>query len=212
MSPPSGPSRHAEQGEQAEHAGQDEWDEQEGWDGAPLRVAVIVGSTRQGREGDCVADWFAGLARESEDLTVDVVDLADFHFPERYPTAPTPQMTRFQERVESAEAFVIVTPEYNRSFPASLKQAIDFAYDEWQAKPVGFVSYGSRSVGRHAVDHLRTVFTELHTVTVRDSVGLDLLAPPDREHSARSAEAMLRQLIWWGRALRGARAARPYCI
>ncbi|GAA2092807.1 NAD(P)H-dependent oxidoreductase [Streptomyces albiaxialis] len=177
----------------------------------PLRVAVIVGSTRQGREGDGIADWFAELARGRRDLCVDLVDLADFHFPERYPEAPTPEVMKFTDRVDAAEAFVIVTPEYNHSFPASLKQAIDFAYDEWQAKPVGFVSYGSRSIGTHAVTHLRAVFTELHTVTVRDCVGLDLLGPRDPEDSARSAEAMLRQLAWWGLALREGRASRPYC-
>ena len=75
---------------------------------------------------------------------------------------------------------MVVTPEYNHSFPASLKQAIDYAYDEWQAKPVGFVSYGCGSAGLHAVDQLRTVFTALHAVTVRDGVGIDLLAGADR--------------------------------
>ena len=180
-------------------------------DTSPLRTAVIIGSTRHGREGEAIADWFAGLARDREELSVDLVDLADFHFPDRYPQGPTPEITKFTDRVDAAEAFVIVTPEYNHSFPASLKQAIDLAYDEWQAKPVGFVSYGSRSLGTHAVTHLRTVFSELHTVTVRDCVGLDLLGPREPEAHARSAEAMLRQLLWWGRALRDGRASRPYC-
>ncbi|MFG3259708.1 NADPH-dependent FMN reductase [Streptomyces sp. NPDC048172] len=181
-------------------------------DEEPLRVAVIIGSTRQGREGKVIADWFTELARGQEDLSVDLVDLADFHFPERYPEGPTPEVMKFTDRVDAAEAFVIVTPEYNHSYPASLKQAIDFAYDEWQAKPVGFVSYGSHSIGTHAVTHLRAVFTELHTVTLRDCVGLDLLGPRDAEGSARSAEALLRQLAWWGLTLREGRASRPYCM
>ncbi|MFU8851564.1 NADPH-dependent FMN reductase [Micromonospora sp. SL1-18] len=67
----------------------------------------------------------------------------------------------------------MVTREYNHSFPASLKQTIDYAYDEWQAKPVGFLSYGCGSIGLHTVDQLRTVFTALHAVTVRGFVGVD---------------------------------------
>ena len=109
---------------------------------------------------------------------------------------------------------MVVTPEYNHSFPASLKQAIDYAYDEWQAKPVGFVSYGCRSVGLHAVDQLRTVFTALHAMTVRDTVGVDLL---DGEPTGRAEEqlrqdvrVLLDELCWWGLALREGRAARPY--
>jgi NAD(P)H-dependent FMN reductase len=120
-------------------------------------------------------------------------------------------MIEFARRIGQADAFVVVTPEYNRSFPATLKQAIDFAYDEWQAKPVGFVSYGCRSIGVHAVEHLRTVFVALHAVTMRDTVGLDLLAGSEAgEEPAHEADLMLDQLNWWGIALRDARLANPY--
>lgn len=183
-----------------------------GMDDGPLRVAVIIGSTREGREGAGVADWFTGLARERHGLSLEVMDLADFHFPARYPAHSPRQITEFTARLDAAEAFIVVTPEYNRSFPASLKQAIDYGYDEWHAKPVGFVSYGSNSEGVFAVEQLRTVFTELHTVTVRDTVSFDLLRDRDPEGMARSAAAMLGQLTWWGAALRAARAARPYCV
>lgn len=184
---------------------------------APLRVAVIIGSTREGRVGDTIGAWFAERLTGRHDLDASVVDLADFEFPARYPRLPTPPISRFVQLVGSAEAFVVVTPEYNRSFPASLKQAIDFAYDEWRAKPVGFVSYGCRSDGRYAVDHLRTVFTEMHAVTMRDGVGLDLLAgdceradPPAGAELEQAVTTMLDQLLWWGLALRDARAVRPY--
>ncbi|MDJ1131042.1 NADPH-dependent FMN reductase [Streptomyces iconiensis] len=180
-------------------------------DELPLRVAVIIGSTREGREGAGVAAWFTALARKRHGLALDVVDLADFHFPERLLAQPPPGIAEFTERLGAAEAFIVITPEYNRSFPASLKQAIDYGYDEWHAKPVGFVSYGSNSVGMHAVEQLRWVFTELHTVTVRDSVSFDLLRAHDPDGTGRSATAMLGQLAWWGHALRDARAARPYC-
>jgi NAD(P)H-dependent FMN reductase len=183
---------------------------------SPLLVAVIIGSTREGRVGDRIGAWFTGQAARRDDLVPNIVDLADFDFPARYPRLPTPSIQRFTELVGSAEAFVVVTPEYNRSYPASLKQAIDFGYDEWRAKPVGFVSYGCRSDGRYAVDHLRAVFTEMHAVTMRDCVGLDLLAggceraaePVDDVEQA--VTTMLDQLLWWGLALRDARAIRPY--
>ncbi|MEV5765383.1 NAD(P)H-dependent oxidoreductase [Micromonospora sp. NPDC052213] len=180
----------------------------------PLRLAVIIGSTREGRVGDRVARWFVDRADAHDGLTVNVVDLADYDFPAGYPAEPTPAMRAFAEQVGRAEAFVVVTPEYNHSFPASLKQAIDYAYDEWQAKPVGFVSYGCGSVGLHAVDQLRTVFTALHAVTTRDVVGVDLLCgeptPLATDQLRRDARVLLDQLCWWGLALRDGRAARPY--
>jgi NAD(P)H-dependent FMN reductase len=189
-----------------------------GDDQKPLHVAVIIGSTRKGRIGDTVGRWFSVLADGRDGLELSVIDLADYEFPANYPDRATPQMTEFTSRIGRADAFVIVTPEYNRSFPASLKQAIDFAYDEWQAKVVGFVSYGCGSNGVYAVEQLRGVFTELQAMTVRNSVGFNLLdggfdgggEPAHEDRAARAATTMLDQLIWWGGALRDARARRPY--
>lgn len=175
----------------------------------PLRVAVIIGSTREGRVGDRIGRWFVSRAERRDGIALRVLDLVEYDLPARYPKAPTAQVTAFAAAVGVAEAFVVVTPEYNRSFPASLKQAIDYAYDEWRAKPVGFVSYGYRSDGVCAVEQLRPVFTELHAVTMRDGVRLDLMH--DRlDEDDHAVAAMLDQLTWWGLALREARAARPY--
>lgn len=178
----------------------------------PLRVAVIIGSTREGRVGGEVGRWFTDRAKQRDDIAVTVLDLADFEFPARYPDEATPQMARFTAEIGRAEAFVVVTPEYNRSFPASLKQAIDYAYDEWQAKPVGFVSYGCRSEGMYAVEQLRSVFTELHTVTMRNGVSFNLLDDclGELDEGEQAVGTMLDQLAWWGVALRDARAVRPY--
>ncbi|GAA4512884.1 MULTISPECIES: NADPH-dependent FMN reductase [Nonomuraea] len=182
-----------------------------------LGVSVILGSTRDGRACDTVGRWFARLARGRADVAVEVLDLAGYAFPGSYPGTATPAMREFTAAVGSADAFVVVTPEYHRSFPAPLKQAIDYAYDEWHAKPVGFVSYGCGSTGFYAVEQLRTVFGALHAVTVRDWVGLDLLAdadgdgcPRDTDGRLRAVATMLDQLTWWGRALRDARLAHPY--
>ncbi|PXY19663.1 NADPH-dependent FMN reductase [Prauserella muralis] len=185
---------------------------------AALRVATIIGSTREGRVGESVGRWFAEQAGRRADVELTVLDLADFVFPARLPEVATREMDAFAEQIGRAEAFVVVTPEYNRSFPASLKQAIDCAYDEWHGKPAGFVSYGCRSSGLYAVEQLRAVFTELHVVTMRDTVSFNLLdggvddagRPPDDGEPARALTAMLDQLVWWGRALRAARAAVPY--
>ncbi|GHE81355.1 FMN reductase [Amycolatopsis deserti] len=180
-----------------------------------LRVLALIGSTREGRAGQRIGRWFARQAGERGDLDLAVVDLAEFDFPARYPARATPAMTAFTTEIDRADAFVVITPEYNRSFPASLKQAIDYAYDEWHAKPVAFVSYGCRCAGLYAVEQLRVVFTELHTVTLRNTVSFNLFdTGPDggpRDEAVRHAVGpMLDQLVWWGHALRAARRARPY--
>ena len=180
-----------------------------------LRVLALLGSTREGRAGPRVGAWFARQAGDRDDLDLAVVDLAEFDFPARLPARATAAMTAFTTEIDRADAFVVVTPEYNRSFPASLKQAIDYAYDEWQAKPVAFVSYGCRCAGLYAVEQLRVVFTELHTVTLRNTVSFNLFETgPDggpRDEVVRHAVGpMLDQLVWWGGALRAARHARPY--
>jgi len=177
---------------------------------AQQRIAVIVGSTREGRVGDAVARWFVDRAKQRDDVDLSVLDLAEFDFPNRYPEEVTAEMNRFTAAIDRADGFVVVTPEYNRSFPASLKQAIDFAYDEWHAKPVGFVSYGCRSRGHHAVAALRVVFAELHTVVVRDEVSRDLMSTEVRQDDEPAVTNMLDQLVWWSQALRAGRAARPY--
>lgn len=181
----------------------------------PLNLAVIIGSTRQGRFGDTVARWFVGQARTRADMAIDLVDLADFDLPAVYPSQPVPAVQAFAERIERAEAFVVVTPEYNHGYPASLKQAIDLVHGQWRGKPVGFVSYGGMSGGLRAVEQLRQVFAELSTVTMRDTVSFhnaggrfdEAGAPRDAAACEAAAKTMLDDLAWWGGALRVARAA-----
>ncbi|NED95341.1 NAD(P)H-dependent oxidoreductase [Phytoactinopolyspora alkaliphila] len=183
----------------------------------PLRTAVIVGSTREGRTGESIARWFAGRAAQDERLTVDLVDLARYDLPRRLPRRPTLPMRELTATIDRAEAFVLVTPEYNHGYPASLKQAIDVGCDEWFAKPVGFVAYGTGGHGTRAVEQLRLVFAALHVVTVPDVVSFDLAdgtlhdgRPRDGERTDVAVRRMLRQLTWWAEALREAHAARPY--
>ncbi|GAA3001647.1 NAD(P)H-dependent oxidoreductase [Streptosporangium longisporum] len=190
-----------------------------------VRLAVIVGSVRQGRRGPAVANWFAGQAGRREELEVDLVDLADFPLPLALPafgSEPAPEAARVLEvlspRLAAADAFVVVTPEYNHSFPAALKNVIDWHGPQWHAKPVGFVSYGGISGGLRAVEQLRLVFAELHAVTVRDTVSFhgvwsrfdDAGAPIGPQECEVAAKVLLDQLTWWARTLREGKAARPY--
>ncbi|WP_175411120.1 NADPH-dependent FMN reductase [Streptomyces sp. TRM64462] len=189
---------------------------------APLRVALILGSNREGRFGPVVADWFLSRIRERDDLTADVVDLAETDLPTALSFNPAPavraELGKVSPRLAAADAFVVLTPEYNHSFPAALKSLIDWHYQEWQAKPVGFVSYGGVSGGLRAVEQLRQVFAELHSVTVRDTVSFhnagalfaDDGTPKDPTGPDAAAKKLLDQLAWWGGALRTARTAHPY--
>jgi NAD(P)H-dependent FMN reductase len=185
--------------------------------GTPLSVAVIIGSTREGRFGGVVAAWFADEMLARDDMTVDVIDLAEVALPSAYPQEPGPEVTAYRDRLERADAFVVVTPEYNHSFPAGLKQASDLAGHQWHRKPVAFVSYGGLSGGLRAVEHLRGVFAEVHAVTIRDVVSLHQVWPMFdeagrlREPAGPSAAAttMLDHLAWWGSTLRIGRAATP---
>ncbi|GAB1691355.1 NADPH-dependent FMN reductase [Krasilnikovia sp. M28-CT-15] len=190
------------------------------------KLVVIVGSVRDGRFGPVVAAWVAGRAREHGGFEVDVVDLADADIPLSLPAAPPkfagddyPRPAGMKEltaKLAAADAFLIVTPEYNHSYPASLKALIDWHFTQWTAKPVAFVSYGGAAGGRHAVLHLENVLTELHAVTIRDGLAFPNYftawqdgAPLDAA-AAGYAKSLLEQLAWWTTALRVARAAAPY--
>jgi NAD(P)H-dependent FMN reductase len=183
---------------------------------AQLNVAVIIGSTRVGRFGPTVAGWFIGQARLRTDIVLDVIDLVDVFPPTAAPSSAASDA--YVARIDRADAFVVVTPEYNHGYPAALKQAIDLPYREWRAKPVAFVSYGGMAGGLRSVEQLRQVFAELHATTVRDTVSFhmahsvfDSAGDPIEPAGCNAAAAtMLDQLVWWAEALRAARTARPY--
>lgn len=182
---------------------------------APLRLAIIIGSTREGRYADVVANWFVAQAAKRDDVEIDVIDVATLDLPVHFSKAPLPALQAYLERVDRAECFVVITPEYNHSYPASLKHAIDLAGGEWQRKPVAFVSYGGISGGLRAVEHLRQVFAELRTVTIRDTVSFQgpwsLFDAEGRLVDPAMAElattTMLDDLVWWAEALRVAKLA-----
>ncbi|MEU9316933.1 NAD(P)H-dependent oxidoreductase [Streptomyces sp. NPDC048295] len=189
---------------------------------APLKVAVILASNREGRFGPVIADWFLSHTAPHPDIETDLIDVAETGLPAALSYRPDAgaqaRLAAVAPRLAAADAFVVVTPEYNHSYPAPLKNLIDWYRAEWQAKPVAFVSYGGVSGGLRAVEHLRQVFAELHTVGIRETVSFhnagalfdDEGRHRDPEGCDAAAKVLLDQLVWWGHALRDAKAVRPY--
>lgn len=185
-----------------------------------MKIGIIIGSTRPGRVATQVADWIYRLASERRDAEFELVDIADFQLPSLdEPLPPSlggyakPHTLQWARKIASFDAFIFVTPEYNHSVPAALKNAIDFIYAEWNNKAAGFVSYGS-GLGLRAVEHLRGIMGELQIADVRSQVALSLfddfenfsVFKPRATH-APAVQAMLDQLIGWGGALKRYREA-----
>ena len=147
------------------------------------RLTVIIGSTRPGRVGAAVGQWFAARAREYGGVDVEVADLAAINLP-MLDEPKHPQLRQYVHQhtwdwsalIDRADAVVFVTPEYNHGYPASVKNAIDFLYHEWADKPVGFVSYGGVSAGTRSVQQLKSVVTAVGMVPVIDAVNIPFVA------------------------------------
>ena len=185
-------------------------------------LTIIVGSTRPGRAGAPIAQWFAARAKDHGGFDVNVVDLAEIGLPLLdEPNHPrlrqyTRQHTKdWSAIVDAADAFVIVTPEYNYGYPASVKNAIDYLHQEWQHKPVGFVSYGGVAAGTRAVQQLKQVVTTLRMLPVFDSVNIpfyhqfldsDGVFQPNAVLE-QAADAMLDELVRTEAALRPLRSS-----
>lgn len=183
-----------------------------------LKVAMIYGSTREGRLCDHVAEWAYQQLNSQPHIAIDVIDPLQLQLPDIFPRREHPAVTQLQQRLAEADAFIVITPEYNHGYPAALKHLIDLVSSEWEAKPVGFVSYGGMSGGIRAIEQLRQVFAELHAVTLRDAVCFidvwsqfsavgTLYQPATAE---RAMTTMLQRLRWWAHALKTAREQQPY--
>lgn len=191
-----------------------------------LKIAVIVGSTRDDRFGMIPAQWIFSLAKQRSDLDVELVDLKEFDLPlfneaASNAWAPTKdaRAIAWQRKVGEFDGYIVVTAEYNRSITGALKNAFDQAYVEWGNKAVGFMGYGSVG-GTRAVEHARNIAVELKMVNTRSGVhlgGSEFAAVSGRKNSMKDVEAailpsakdMLDQLTWWANAARTARLAEP---
>jgi NAD(P)H-dependent FMN reductase len=186
-----------------------------------VRLLVVIASTRPGRVGKPVADWFMAQAREHGGFEVEVADLAELQLPlldepyhprlQRYEHDHT---LRWSAMVGAADAIVFVMPEYNHSFNAALKNAIDYLHVEWNYKPVGFVSYGGVAGGQRAVGQLKPVLGAVRATPVYDSVLIPWVATMiddgvfrPSEPVAESVRPMLDELVKLARAHESLRAA-----
>ncbi len=181
-------------------------------------ILVILGSTRQGRNGEAVATWIMEHVSQRADATFELVDLKDWSLP-FFDSAIPPARGKYEDailpwvqKVASADGYIFVTPEYNHGYPAVLKNALDHVYEEWGRKPGGIVSYGSHSAGYRAAEQLRQVLVELRIVPIRAQVGVPAVwaAFDEAGHIRdtnlnRSVTAMLDELLWWTNVLKAAR-------
>ena len=180
-----------------------------------LRVAIILGSTRPGRNGEAVCQWIYEITKKRSDATFELVDIKDFNLPLLDEPIP-PSMGQYNQehtkvwssKIDSFDAYVFVTAEYNHGIPGALKNSIDFLFKEWNNKVAGFVSYGSAG-GVRAVEQLRLVMAELQVATVRAQVQLSLFTDFENFskfkpalYNENSVNTMLDQVIAWGGALK----------
>jgi NAD(P)H-dependent FMN reductase len=183
-----------------------------------LSLAIVIASTRPSRVGHVVGHWFVEHAREHGRFDIDPVDLAEIDLP-LFNESKHPRLRQYEHdhtkawsaRVDAADAFVFVTPEYNNSTPPSLLNALDYLLQEWAYKPVGFVSYGGISGGLRSVQMTKVTVTTLRMMPLPDGVALPhfttqidkttgAFIPTDRNQ--RAATAMLDELARWAEALR----------
>lgn len=177
-----------------------------------MRIAVILGSTRPGRRSEAVAQWVLNVANARSDASFELIDLAEVNLP--LLDEPVPAIfgeyahahTRaWASLIAPYDGFVFVTPEYNHSFSAALKNALDYLYAEWNDKAAGFVGLGGTG-GVRAVEQLRLVLAELKVATVRTQVALGRGELQEGLQQHEELNAMLDELVAWASALRSLRA------
>lgn len=171
-----------------------------------LNIGIILGSTREGRVGPQVASWVQKQG-ENSGLNLSLVDLKDFDLP-LLGTSEPKHLSAFRTTIQALDGFIFVTPEYNHSIPASLKNAIDYLRDEWANKVAGIVSYGGLG-GARATEHLRGILGELQIADVRSHVAFLMnvdfknwseFAP--QAYHQENLTRLFQQVKAWGEALK----------
>jgi len=182
-------------------------------------IAIIIGSTRDSRFADKPAQWMLDIAKQRTDMSVELVDLRDYHLPlfnemasNAWMPSQDPHAVKWQNKLAEFDGYIFVVAEYNRSVTGSLKNALDQAYKEWAHKPMGAIGYGGLGAAR-AIEHLRLIGVELQMVPVRNAVhiggGEFMKVHPMGGNAAISeieaaiapaAKAMLDDVVWWAQA------------
>jgi len=189
------------------------------------RIGIVISTTRMGRFADKPVEWLWNLVSRRTDMEFEIVDLRSYPLPffdePMSPAWGAPKnevAQRWGKKVVKLDGFIFVTAEYNHGVPAVLKNALDYAYKEFNRKPAAYVGYGGVGAAR-SVEQLRLINVELQMVPLRASVhigGTDFIGMfmhgktfADSPHLEPAAQAMLDELAWWVRALKAARAATP---
>lgn len=199
----------------------------------PIKIKVIVGSTRQNRFSEKPARWIFEEVKKLEGIEAELLDLRDYPMPFfDNPVSPSMAQGKYEdevvqkwaEKIADGDAFIIVTPEYNHGYPAVLKNALDVIYQEWNRKPVGFVSYGS-AVGARSVEQLRQVAIELQMAPIRNAIhipvdiffaammgkgsqGPEMFEPIRKSPMGDIVERFFNDLLWWAKALKAGRETK----
>jgi len=190
---------------------------------AKPRIGIIMGTTRATRFAEKPARWTHGVAAARGDMDVELIDLRDYPMPffdEPASNAWMPSKNevaqRWQKKVAQFDGYIFVTAEYNRGVPGVLKNALDYAYPEWNRKPAAYVGYGSVGAAR-SIEHLRLICVELQMAPMRTGVhiqGADFMAVwqqgkdiNELSYLQQNAKTMLDELHWWASALMAARPA-----
>jgi NAD(P)H-dependent FMN reductase len=177
------------------------------------RIGIVLGSTREGRFADRPTEWLVNIAKARTDAAFEVVDLRDYPMPffdePRSPMITPPKnevALRWGKKVAELDAFIFITPEYNHGIPAVLKNALDYAYNEFIRKPATFVGYGNAG-GARGVEQLRLILAELQVAPLKHAVHLGYAefvgmlrqgkTFADYPYLEQSAIKMLDDLIWW---------------
>jgi NAD(P)H-dependent FMN reductase len=183
-----------------------------------LKIAVIVGSTRPGRNGKAVADWVLDKAASRTGANYELIDLVDFPLPHMDEAIPPSagqyageHTKAWAAKIGAYDGFIFVTPEYNHSTSGVLKNAIDYLYAEWNNKAAAFVSYGSLG-GARAIEHLRAICSELQIAHVRQQLSFSLFTDfenfsifnPAALHDG-AAGILFEQLETWSSAMKSIR-------
>lgn len=185
------------------------------------KIAIVVGSTRPGRFADHPKQWIYDRAAARDDLDVEIVDLRDYPLPlfeEAMSPAWAPSENEvakaWQAKVAEFDGFIFTAAEYNRGPTAALKNALDYAYNEWNQKVAAFVGYGGVG-GARAIEQLRLHAVELQMSPIRNGVHIMFPVYMDVVQNGKklsefdflneSADGMLDQLSWWANALKTAR-------
>ncbi|HLT94763.1 MAG TPA: NAD(P)H-dependent oxidoreductase [Membranihabitans sp.] len=185
-----------------------------------MKVKAIIASTRPGRRGPALARWIVDILQKEADLDVALIDLKEVNLPFLDESAH-PRLRKYEKEytikwsaeIDEADAFVMVTPEYNHIAPPTLLNAINFLHQEWSEKPVGFVSYGGVSGGTRAVESLIPVATALGMMPIPKAVNVPFFATyidaegrfMPGEIQNKAAKNMVAHLKRWARALQAMR-------